>query len=176
VELAIVSLLKDFTLCERAPAYDKTQLSGSKPSKGLCAGCHYFGNPECLCWQGDEGLSDRARQDLREYTRALAFLLGRAGEIEVLRAVAPFVIWHRVNPIRSLLDQPPYYGARKLALVQELVEKSINRTLNERAEMNTIFSRAVDGEMSPRDAIEELSGHDDPIARLDFIPALERMR
>ena len=176
VELAIVSLLKDFTLCERAPAYDKTQLSGSKPSKGLCAGCHYFGNPECLCWQGDEGLSDRARQDLREYTRALAFLTGRAGEIEVLRAVAPFVIWHRVNPIRSLLDQPPYYGARKLALVQEMVEKSINRTLNERAEMNTIFSRAVDGEMSPRDAIEELSGHDDPIARLDFIPALERMR
>jgi hypothetical protein len=175
-ELAIVSLLKDFTLCERAPAYDKTQLSSSKPSKGLCNGCHYFGNPECLCWQADEGLSDRARQDLREYTRALAFLLGRSGGVEVLRAVAPFVVWHRVNPVRSLLDQPPYYGAGKLALVHELVEKSINRTLNERAEMNIIFSRAVDGEIPPRDAAVELSGYDDPIARLDLIPALERMR
>jgi MoxR-like ATPase len=176
VELAVVSLLKDFTLCERAPSYDKTQLSSSKPSKGLCAGCHYFGNPECLCWQVDEGLSDRARQDLRDYTRALAFLLGRDGGIEVLRAVAPFIIWHRVNPVRSLLDQPPYYGAGKLALVRELVEKSVNRTLNERAEMNRIFSSAVDGEIPPRDAIKELQGHDDPIARLDLIPALERMR
>jgi hypothetical protein len=124
----------------------------------------------------DEGLSDRARQDLRDYTRALAFLLGRAGGMEILRAVAPFVIWHRVNPVRSLLDQPPYYGARKLALVGELAEKSINRTLNERSEMNMIFSRAVDGEISAREAVEELSGYDDPIARLDLIPALERMR
>jgi MoxR-like ATPase len=175
-ELAIVSLLKDFTLCERAPAYDKTQLSSSKPSKGLCNGCHYFGNPECLCWQTDEGLSDRARQDLRDYTRSLAFLLGRSAGVEVLRAVAPFVIWHRVNPVRSLLDQPPYYGAGKLALVQELAEKSINRTLNERAEMNMIFSSALDGEISAEEAAEELSAHDDPIARLDLIPALERMR
>ena len=30
VELAILCLVRDFTLCERAPAYDKTQLSGSQ--------------------------------------------------------------------------------------------------------------------------------------------------
>jgi hypothetical protein len=42
--------------------------------------------------------------------------------------------------------------------------------------MNIIFSRAVDGEIPPRDAAVELSGYDDPIARLDLIPALERMR
>ncbi len=58
----------------------------------------------------------------------------------------------------------------------ELVEKSINRTMNERAEMNLIFSRAVDGELAAAKAIEELSTFDDPIARLDFIPALEQMR
>ncbi|HOV52740.1 MAG TPA: AAA family ATPase, partial [Methanothrix sp.] len=42
VELAILCLLRDFTLCERAPGFDKTQLSGIKPSKGLCHDCHYF--------------------------------------------------------------------------------------------------------------------------------------
>lgn len=176
VELAIISLLRDFTLCERAPGGDKTQLSGARPSRGLCAGCHYFNNPEVVCWQEDEGLSDRARQDLRDFTRAMAFLLRREGDIEVLRAIAPYVIWHRINPVRSLLDRPPYFGSRKLAFVAELVERSINRTLNERAEMNMVFSRAVDGEISSQEAIKELSGYDDPIARLDFLPALEDLR
>lgn len=176
VELAIISLLRDFTLCERAPGYDKTQLSGTAPSKGLCSGCHYFNNPEAVCWQADEGLSDRVRQDLRDYTRAMAFLTERRVDIEVLRAVAPYVIWHRVTPNRSALERPPYYGARRLDYVRDLVERSINRTLNERGEMNMIFSRAVDGEISARDAIKELSGYDDPIARLDYLPALERIR
>ncbi len=176
IELAIVSILRDFTLCERAPEYDKTQLSGTKPSKGLCAGCHYFNNPEAICWQTDEGLSDRVRQDLRDYTRAIAFLTGRSGNIEVLRAVAPYVIWHRVNLNRSSLDRPPYYDTRRLDYVRDLVERSINRTLNERGEMNVIFSQAVDGDLSIHDAIKELSGYDDPIARLDYIPCLERMK
>lgn len=175
VELAILSLLRDFTLCERASAYDKTQLCGNKPSLGLCTDCHYFQNPEVICWQVDEGLSDRVRQDLRDFTRAMAFLLGRNGDIEVLRGIAPYVIWHRTTPVRSRLERPPYYGAKKLAFVAELVEKSINRTLNERAEMNRIFSKAVDGEMSRSDAIRELSAYDDPIARLDYLPALERI-
>jgi hypothetical protein len=41
--------------------------------------------------------------------------------------------------------------------------------------MNMIFSSAVDGETSIADAIRELSRYDDPIARLDYLPALERM-
>lgn len=174
-ELAVICLLRDFTLCERSPGYDKTQLSGTKPSRGLCAGCHYFNNPEALCWQADEGLSDRVRQDLRDFSRAMALLLRREADVELLRAIAPYVIWHRVSPQSSLLDRPPYYGARKLAFVADMVEKSINRTLNERGEMNTIFSRAVDGEISPQQAKRELQDYDDPIVRLDFLPALERM-
>lgn len=176
VELAIISILRDFTLCERAPEYDKTQLSGTRPSRGLCVGCHYFNNPEAICWQTDEGLSDRVRQDLRDYTRAIAFLTGKPGNIEVLRAIAPYVIWHRVNLNRSSLDRPPYYGTGRLAYVRDLVNGSINRTLNERGDMNLIFSRAVDGEISIQDAISELSEYDDPIARLDYIPCLERLK
>jgi MoxR-like ATPase len=175
-ELAILCLVRDFTLCERAPAFDKTQLSGTKPSMGLCSGCHFFGNPEAICWQVDEGLSDRVRQDMRAFTRAFAFLLDRDADLEVLKAVAPYVIWHRTNPIRSALERPPYFGAKKLAYVAQLVEKSINRTMNERADMNLLFSRAIDGKVAIARALEELSTYDDPIARLDFIPSLEQMR
>ena len=176
VELAVLCLVRDFTLCERAPAFDKTQLSGTKPSMGLCSGCHFYSNPEAICWQVDEGLSDRVRQDLRAFTRALAFLLDRDADLEVLKAVAPYVIWHRTNPLRSAMERPPYFGARKLAYVAELVEKSINRTMNERADMNRLFSQAVDGKIAVSRALEELSMYDDPIARLDFIPSLEQMR
>jgi len=176
VELAILCLLRDFTLCERAPAYDKSQLSKAKPSMGLCSGCHYWNNPEAVCWQVDEGLSDRVRQDLRAFTRAFAFLLDMDADLQVLRAVAPYVIWHRVTPLPSALEKPPYFGAGRLAYVSDLVEKSINRTMNERAEMNLIYSRAVDGETSASKAIEELYLFDDPIARMDFIPTLERIK
>jgi len=175
VELAVLCLLRDFTLCERAPAYDKSQLSRARPSLGLCSGCHYWNNPEAVCWQVDEGLSDRVRQDLRSFTRAFAFLLDRDADLQVLRAVAPYVIWHRVTPLPSALEKPPYFGAGRLAYVADLVEKSINRTMNERAEMNHIYSRAVDGDLEVSSAIEELSQFDDPIARMDFIPSLEQM-
>lgn len=176
-ELCIVSLVRDFTLCERAPCFDKTQLSGRNPSHGLCTGCHYFNNPEVCCWQIDEGLSDRVRQDLRAFTKAVSFVSGHGNgaKIEVLRAVAPYIIWHRVTPNRSMLERPPYYGARRLEYVSDLVQKSIDRTVNERGEMNMIFSRAIDGEIAVERAIKELSGYDDPIARLDYIPMLERL-
>jgi MoxR-like ATPase len=176
VELAILCLLRDFTLCERAPSFDKTQLSAAKPSLGLCSGCHYQNNPEAICWQVDEGLSDRVRQDLRAFCRAFAYLLDRDADLLVLKAIAPYILWHRTTPLQSILERPPYFGAGKLAYVAELVEKSINRTMNERAEMNLIFSRAVDGELPVARALEELSTFDDPIARLDFIPHLEQMR
>ena len=173
VELAVLCLIRDFTLCERAPSYDKTQLSGSKPSLGLCSGCHYHNNPEAICWQTDEGLSDRVRQDLRIFCRAFAFLLDRQADLEILRAIAPYVIWHRINPMTSVLEKPPYFGVRKLAYVASLVNKSIDRTMNERREMNLIYSHAMDREISASQAIEELSSFDDPIARMDFIPHLE---
>jgi MoxR-like ATPase len=176
VELAIVSLIRDLTLCERAPFYDKTQLSAALPSKGLCSGCHYMNNPELCCWQTDEGLSDRARQDLRSFTKAIAYVSGYRGPLmPALKAVAPYVLWHRLTPNRAMLQKPPYYGAGRFAFVADLVESSINRTANERAAMNRIFSMAVDGDMDKRSAIAELSSFDDPIARLDYVPALERM-
>jgi MoxR-like ATPase len=173
VELAVLCLIRDFTLCERAPFFDKTQLSLSKPSLGLCSGCHYHNNPEAICWQADEGLSDRVRQDLRIFCRAFAYLLDREADLEVLRAIAPYIIWHRITPLTSILEKPPYFGAGKLALVAEMVEKSINRTMNERREMNLIYSRAMDEDLDAARTIEELSSFDDPIARLDFIPSLE---
>jgi len=72
--------------------------------------------------------------------------------------------------------EAPILRCGQAGLCLGLVEKSINRTMNERAEMNLIYSRAVDGETSASKAIEELYLFDDPIARMDFIPTLERIK
>ena len=116
VELAILCLVRDFTLCERAPAFDKTQLSGAKPSLGLCSGCHYHNNPEAICWQVDEGLSDRVRQDLRAFCRAFAYLLDRDADLEVLKAIAPYIIWHRTTPLRSAPGEAALLWGREAGL------------------------------------------------------------
>lgn len=38
-----------------------------------------------------------------------------------------------------------------------------------------VFCPGIDGEVSPKEALEEISRSDDPIARLDYARALERM-
>ena len=88
--------------------------------------------------------------------------------------MAPFIIWHRANPSRTLLERPPYYGARKLSFISELVEKSINRTLNERAEMNRIFSKAVDGETIQERRCASCRPTTIPSLGWTLFPALER--
>ncbi|CEG13269.1 ATPase associated with various cellular activities, AAA_3 (fragment) [groundwater metagenome] len=90
-----------------------------------------------------------------------------------LKAVAPYIIWHRVTPNETVYNAPPYYGADKLKFISDLVEKSINTTLNERAEINTIFAQANDGMISTVEGIRKLANFEDPLCRFDMIKFLE---
>jgi MoxR-like ATPase len=166
-QVAIVALVKDFSLCIRAPNYDKTQLlQDARPRSGLCSidQCHYHENPQVLCWQTDEGLSQRTIQDLRDYTKAFTYLTGEEHAIEVLRSIAPYIIWHRITPNESVYKKPPYYGANKLQFTKELVNKSINRTLNERRSLIKTFLEGLKG----KNVTDTLNQHDDLLAKCDF--------
>jgi len=181
LKICAASLVRDFTICERAPVYDKTQLPEYlKPSNGLCTRntkCRYYENPMMLCWQVNEGLSVRALQDLRDYTKAVAFLQNKKkASIEDFKAVAPYVLWHRLSPNEVSYGVPPYHSVLKMSFVSDLVERSINRTLNERAEINTLFAEGVDGKISKDDAILKLKNFDDLIAKYDYIPFLESIK
>lgn len=181
LQICAASLIRDFVLLERAPNNDKTQLTpSSKPSKGLCTRhtkSRYYGNLNIVSWQVDEGLSVRVLFDLRDFTKAIAFLRGsNEATLADLKAVAPYVIWHRVTPNETVYNAPPYYGANKLKFVSDLVEKSINTTLNERAEINTIFAQANDGIISIEEAIRKLANFEDPLCQLDMIKFLENKK
>lgn len=171
-QVAIVALVKDFSLCIRAPNYDKTQLvQDARPRSGLCSidQCHYNDNPQALCWQTDEGLSHRTVQDLRDYTKAFTYLTGEENTLEILRNIAPYVIWHRITPNESIYKKPPYYGADKLQFTKELVNKSINRTLNERRSLIKTFIEGTKG----KDVTDNLNQHDDLLAKCDFAEYLK---
>ncbi len=181
LQVCTASLIRDFVILERAPNNDKTQLTpSSKPSKGLCTRytkSKYYGNLNIVSWQVDEGLSVRALFDIRDFTKAIAFLRGsNEATIADLKAVAPYVIWHRVTPNETVYNAPPYYGADKLKFISDLVEKSINTTLNERAEINTIFAQANDGMISTVEGIRKLANFEDPLCRFDMIKFLENKK
>lgn len=181
LKICSASLIRDFSLCERAPKNDKTQLpENAKPGKGLCTRntkCRYYENPMMLCWQVDEGLSVRALQDLRDFTKTIAFIQRKKeATIDDLKAVAPYVLWHRLSPTEISYDVPPYYAASKLAFVSNLIEKSLARTINERGAMNTLFAEAVDGKIPKDEAIGKLRNFDDLLAKYDYIPFLESMK
>lgn len=181
LQVCTASLIRDFVILERAPNHDKTQLTpASKPSKGLCTRhtkSKYYGNLNVVSWQVDEGLSVRVLFDIRGFTKAIAFLRGsNEATIADLKAVAPYVIWHRVTPNEVVYNAPPYYGADKLKFVSDLVEKSINTTLTERAEINTIFAQAIDGMMPTDEAIRKLANFEDPLCRLDMLKFLENKK
>ena len=176
VELAVLCLVRDFTLCERAPAFDKTQLSGTKPSMGLCSGCHYYDNPEAICWQVDEGLSDRVRQDMRAFTGPLPSCWIRDADLEVLKAVAPYVIWHRTTPVRSAPGAAALLWCKEAGLCGTAGGKE-HKPHHEREGGDEPHLFPGSGRrVGRRRGDGELSTYDDPIARLDFIPALEQMR
>lgn len=171
-QVALVALVKDFSLCIRAPSYDKTQLTqDTKPRSGLCSidQCHYSDNPLAICWQTDEGLSQRTIQDLRDYTRAFTYLTDNPHPLEVLRNIAPYIIWHRITPNEAAYKKPPYYGANKLQFTTELVNKSINRTLNERRSLIKTFLEGLKG----RDVTHILQQHDDLLAKCDLAEYLQ---
>jgi len=174
LQVVTAALIRDFVIIERAPNYDKTQLTpSSKPSKGLLTRhtkSKYYGNLNIISWQVDEGLSVRVLFDLRDFTKAIAFLRGsKEATLSDLKAVAPYVIWHRITPNETVYNVPPYYGANKLEFAKELVEKSINITLTERAEINTIFAQANDNIISIDEGIRKLANFEDPLARFDMI-------
>ncbi|MCK5685759.1 hypothetical protein KAJ27_16620 [bacterium] len=71
-------------------------LYGCKRSGESCPkGCHYS---SYACGKVKNGLSIRAENSIVLYAKALAWLLGQdeAG-LEHIKAVTPYVIWHRIN-------------------------------------------------------------------------------
>ncbi|MHA2001777.1 MAG: AAA family ATPase [Promethearchaeota archaeon] len=106
----IHAIVREYTLCDRI---DKGNSDYLKPSSGLCAGCHYNISDKIPCSNCDSILSVRVAKDLLRYSKALSWLLDvQEVSINIILAIAPYVIAHRVNYVERSLNKSPYWGNR----------------------------------------------------------------
>lgn len=125
----IHAIVREFTLCCRV---DKGNSEYLKPSTGLCTGCHYNIPEKVPCSNCDSILSVRVAKDLLRYSRALAWLLGSEEvSINMIDAIAPYIIAHRVKYVERYLNKAPYWGNRYY-FTQDLLKLIRKRYLNRR--------------------------------------------
>ena len=156
---------------------DKNQ-SEKKPGRGLCKGCH-FDSGASICNHTQEGLSPRAINDIKRHSKFVAWFLGyKEVTPDIIKAIAPYAIWHRVNPTQRFFYKPPYFASKKLEFVKDLVNRSIEYTLSERMDSLMRFKEALlsDDRVKVENAISYLSSLDDLWLKHDLANVLrERM-
>jgi len=106
-KLFVGNLMSEFSVCERT---SKENVAILRPDTGLCDGCH-FNVEKSVCNKVVTPLSVRAAKDILRYSKALSWLLGlEKVTVDVVYAVAPYAIWHRVRYPEKLIREEPYYG------------------------------------------------------------------
>ena len=69
-------------------------------------------------------LSVRTAKALHRYARAYAWLNGKTEvELEDVKAVAPYLLWHKLQPTSKALAEDPVYANDRIAFAQDLIGK-----------------------------------------------------
>ncbi|MFX0070543.1 MAG: AAA family ATPase [Candidatus Hermodarchaeota archaeon] len=145
----IHAIIREFTLCARI---DKGNIGDLRPSTGLCSGCH-FNTAQNICNKIDSILSVRVAKDLLRYSKALAWLLGlKTIDINIVNAIAPYVISHRVAFVKREIEKPPYWG-NKYEFCENVL-KTIQKRFKTREICYQIIERFRNGNSEPRDLTE----------------------
>lgn len=167
----IHSIIREFTLCERI---DKGNSEYLTPETGLCEGCH-FNVKKLVCNKVVSILSVRVAKDLLRYSKALAWLVGfNEVSIEVIKAIAPYVIAHRVKYVERELNHAPYWG-NKVVYTAELIEKAHDRFVNREKCYNIINKfRIGAGDDGDLDYLRSFS-RSDLITEVDLLPLAESL-
>ena len=119
----ITYLIGSFRACIKT---NKENAEFLNVDSGLCDNCH-FNTRESVCNKIKTPPSVRAAKDLERYSKALAWLLGYDKVLpNFIVAVAPFVLWHRLDYPENILREKPYYG-NKILLTKDLVQRIFNR-------------------------------------------------
>jgi len=162
----IHAIIRDFTLCVRV---DKGSSENLKPGTGLCSGCHFNTNQN-ICNKIESILSVRVAKDLLRYSKALTWLLNLDKiDINIVNAIAPYVISHRVKYTTRELEKSPYWG-NSYAFSKGILDVIQKRFIN-RVDCYEIAERFRDGE-SKSDDLTTLKNYqkNDLIVKYDLIP------
>ncbi len=166
-KLFISTLVKELSLCDRVRKETGVFLSiGPK----LCAGCQFeaLGSP---CRMTLTPLSIRAQRDLVRYSKALAWLLGLDEvTLDVVVAIAPYVIWHRLKYPDKYLERKHH---NRFEVAREIVRIVLNNFL-QRYPLIRAFENIRRGSVDPKlvEAIRR-AAKGDLVIKHEILPQLD---
>jgi MoxR-like ATPase len=168
----IHAIVREYTLCVRI---DKGNSNYLKPSSGLCTGCHYLVPEKVPCCNSDSILSVRVAKDLLRFSRALTWMLGLPEvTINIVSAIAPYVISHRVVYVERYLNKAPYWGDR-YAYTKHMLDL-IQKRYQTRAKGYEILNKIREGKgTSANLASLRLLAKNDLIVSQDLLPLAETL-
>ncbi len=160
--------------CERGDYYDKSH--NEIPVGERCKGCG-FDTSVALCKMTGNGVSGRAFLDFQRWSKAYAWFLNAFPDkdnpevqIETMQTIAPYLMYHRLEPTEVVLSKSPYYGV-KLGFLIDLVAKA-TQSYNTIKDALKEIPKVLRGEVLPKNA--RISSIDkDLVVKYHFKPLVE---
>ncbi|MHC1591879.1 MAG: AAA family ATPase [Candidatus Helarchaeales archaeon] len=164
----IREIVREFSACLRT---SKGAGGLLQVGQSLCEGCH-FNTKKVVCNKIISQLSVRAAKDMARYSRALAWLLNQDEvSIEIVEAIAPYVIWHRVKFVDREIMQYPFFG-NKLEYTRDIIQ-IIKKNHVRRKTVYEVLENIKNGTVSDADIKKvELIAKNDLITQLDLLPEI----
>lgn len=141
----------------------------------MCEGCHY-NTRFSVCNKIVSPPSVRVTQDLRRYSKALSWLLGlEEVPVSIVYAIAPYIMWHRVEFSRQALEK--IKTGSKLRLCKEIVNLIYKRFIKEHERYMKWVDNARAGKLTQTQLTAiETAKKADPFVAVDLIAEINKYR
>lgn len=176
-ELYLIYLTEAMASCVRGDHNDKAHSEIEIPDR--CKGCH-FDTGRSVCQMTKGGISGRAALDLQRYAKASAWFWGAFTDEshpevqpEIIRSVAPYIIYHRVDPVEAMLSRDPFYGAT-FKYAQQIVESGSQGFAAVRDVLAEEVPQVLSGQRKLSDAQRlQAAANADLVVQTHFLPLVE---
>lgn len=137
-----IYLTQAVSTCARGDDFDKSH--NEIPVGERCKGCG-FDTPVSICKMTQDGLSGRAFLDFQRWGKAYAWFLNAFSykavvedkkgnkvevdvakpevQLETLQTIAPYLMYHRIQPSETVISKDPYSG-QKMKFLEAVVAKA----------------------------------------------------
>ncbi|MBS3146076.1 AAA family ATPase [Candidatus Woesearchaeota archaeon] len=169
-----IYLTQAVSTCERADYFDKSH--NEIPVGERCKGCG-FDTSAAICKMTQTGISGRAFLDFQRWGKAYAWFVNAFTDpknpqvqVETISTIAPYLMYHRVQPNEMILGKDPFYGA-KLEFLEQLVDKA-TQSYNTVKDALKELPQVLRGDIAPeKSKINDISK--DLVVKRHFQPLIE---
>ena len=183
----INNIIAEYRLCTRVV---KEASESITVDNGLCTNveeCRYF-TDELVCSKIVNPLSVRVKQDLYRYGKALSWFLGDSTVNQYhIKAIAPYMIWHRSQLKNQYLDESTtnsiksdeLFISAQLKSTKNIIDTIFNRFQDRNKNFLFSYNQAIQGKLSKAELDELIEKceevNDDLVVKNEIYPELLRL-